>query len=210
MRTKPRTRRRQRAEQGFTLIEVFMALAVMVLGSAALLRMQGEIGRANRFARMTTTATNLAEVWAERLKADALGWRTPGTPTATTYLADIATPDTWLAPPADTSAGSRGFDYFGRDFAFGVVNTGLTYCVSYRLSWVLVGQLMRADVRVFWDADFEHGGLTAGDPRHGVAMLTAFGPCNAGLTPAVPVGDPNSPYHAVFLTTVVRFTPSNT
>ena len=75
---------------GYTLIEVMAAVAVMTVGATGIVMLQGATQHANQDAYEASVALNFANTWIERVKRDALNWRTQGTsPTnlnATKYL----------------------------------------------------------------------------------------------------------------------------
>jgi prepilin-type N-terminal cleavage/methylation domain-containing protein len=197
--------------RGFTLIEVMVSLGIMTIGGLAVIALQTQTIRANSHAREITTATQIAQVWIERLKEDAATWTTEatlaGTPAAatvlndTSYLKDIVTrAGQYTSPPDDGPPVSRGFDYQGNDTN---AKAGLAersfpyYCAAYRLNWVYFGEAMRADVRVWW-------------PRAGgKASYPDFPACGAGMDQSAldPGGSSIEDYHVVYLSTVIRVTP---
>lgn len=158
-----RARRRPRAlsrrkTDGYTLVEVMMALAVLATGAVGILGIHQAVMRGNYEARQVATATNIASTWIERLQRDAVGWSRGGpsitfSPATdllqTRWLRSVPARDaapTWFVPAA---AGDQRatFDHFGRDTA---ATDEMRYCTNVRLQWVYFGQAMRADVRVWW------------------------------------------------------------
>jgi type IV pilus modification protein PilV len=202
--------RKSAARSGFTLIEVMVSLGIMTMGALAVIALQTQTIRANSHARQVTTATQIAQIWLERLKEDANAWTdeatVSGAPSDATvlnnthYLKDIvASANRYVSPPDEAAPVSRGFDYQGSDTdaAPGVTPVPYFYCAAYRLNWVYFGQAMRADVRVWW-------------PRAGSgASENDFPGCGVGIDQASldPGGTAINNYHVVYLSTVIRVTP---
>lgn len=205
-----RSRRR-----GFTLVEVMVSLGIMTIGAMAVIALQTQTLRSNAYARQVTTATQVAQIWIERLKQDGCMWSQPADPTGaspdpatvlarTRYLQSIVTNNgRWVSPPdqdtRDPAATppriSRGFDVQGNDTAAGADVTPF-YCSAYRLQWVLFGSAIRSDVRVWW-------------PRAGSgAMPSDFPGCGSGAD--LSILDPGKGaypnYHVVYLSTVIKVT----
>ena len=197
--TLQRGRRRARAESGYTMVEVMMAMALLTAGAAGIFALQQAATSGNLEARQMTVATSVARTWLERLKRDALSWNTGGDgasalPLARTrYLRSVpaaGTAPAWMTPAA--FADSRAsFDHYGREVALG---PDVRYCVQYRLEWVNVGQAMRADVRVWWH---RRG-------RAGAAAADLYANCGVGAEAAI--GD-DLRIRSVSASTVVRWVP---
>lgn len=203
---------RKRRPRGFTLIEVMVSLGIMTVGGLAVIALQTQTIRANSHAREITTATQIAQIWIERLKEDAATWTTEatvaGAPSAasvlanTRYLQDILTQaGQYTSPKDDAPPVSRGFDYQGNDTnaQSGLVERAFPYyCAAYRLNWVYFGEAMRADVRVWW-------------PRadSGAHPHDDFPGCGVGADQSTldPGGAAFNNYHVVYLSTVIRVTP---
>ncbi|HET8936004.1 MAG TPA: prepilin-type N-terminal cleavage/methylation domain-containing protein [Polyangiales bacterium] len=198
--------------QGFTLVEVMVALAVMTISAMGLFALQGQATRANGRARDITMATQIAQNIIERLKMDGLAWNTitPGDVTdlgSTVYLnaVDTATPGAFmpLLERTDSRGGistplSNAFNIFGDD----VMTTGASaeqlasvkYCASIRLAWVYTTRrVMRADVRVFWSIEAPTRSIIADFPR-----------CADDDVKLAPGGALEASYHTVYLSTVIR------
>lgn len=155
----PALRARVKAgQQGFTLIEVMMAMAVLTMGAVGIFAMQAAAMRGNQQARETTMAGAIAQGWVELIKRDALMWNQgstneTGTDIAeTTFLSDVPAPTdepVWFTPTAAASTDATyRYDHLGNPLIADGVNP--TYCVNLRLQWVYPGQAVRADVRVWW------------------------------------------------------------
>lgn len=202
-------------QQGFTIMEVMIAIGVMMVGSMAIIGMQVQAQRQNQLAREYLTATQFAQTWVERLKVDALMWTQPAVPNGaptpiqvlqnTTYLSAVLGTGASFGPitPTALSFHKQGATHQGYDIPG---NTGLsytdpfgasrsqTYCAGARAAWVYYGRAMRADVRVFW-------------PKPGADIVTDFAGCVDGSDALRPGGGSLvSKYHVVYLPTVLRVT----
>ena len=151
-----RRARRNRAKEGFTLVEVMMAIAILTASAVAIVGMQEAVIHGNIEARQLGTATSIARSSAELLRLDALNWTTSSvgstTFTATRFLravpsAATAIPSPWLPFGAASSAPERFRDYYGVNTA---VAADMVYCVQSRFAWIFPGNLLRADIRVWW------------------------------------------------------------
>jgi type II secretory pathway pseudopilin PulG len=196
------------------MIELMMSLAVMTVGAAALFSLQGFIARANLYSRRMSQATEIADRWIERLKTDALLWNQPGVNgvTGTTYLTQIATSaDTWLQAAGNqqnqynpTLLHSAGADLYGADVDPGQTGAQnrIAFCTHYRLSWLVnsdTDTALRVEVRVFWDRD-----------GSGFTIANAAPLCGMTADGTLDVSDPqdgNDDFHAVYLSTIIRYTP---
>jgi prepilin-type N-terminal cleavage/methylation domain-containing protein len=194
-----RARKRGRAQAGFTIVEVMMAMALLTAGAAGIFALQQASILGNVQARQMTIATTVARTWVERLKRDALGWNrganaaTAGLLASTRYLnavPAVGTDPVWMTPAA--FADSRAsYDHLGREVALGA---DVRFCVQYRLQWVNPGQAIRADVRVWWH---RRG-------RDGIATANLYANCGVGNEAAIGA-DPN--VHIVNASTVLRWVP---
>lgn len=153
---------RLRGRAGFTMIEVLVAALVLGIGLVGIIGMQTTAAVANRRASDIRTAADLAETALERLKRDALDWRPGevilGTDTWLGLAVDDGGIGQWLLPP--TRGGAASTPVFN-DLGLPSGDTTMVpseymaeknsrYCVQYRVSWVIVNELARADVRVFF------------------------------------------------------------
>jgi hypothetical protein len=174
--------------------------------------------------RKVTQATEIAERWVERLKTDALLWRAAGTTglsgtpctTAPCYLSDLTTTENanlWLPAAGALTNGvnctlghAAGATFLGEDIT-DACDGGTsqapdpTFCTSYRLNWLNGDSVndtgIRADVVVFWPRE-----------RSPANMATHFPGCapSQGVLDFDVNDDGNNDYHAVYATTVVRYT----
>jgi type IV pilus assembly protein PilV len=197
---------RQRSRRGgYTLIEVMMAIGVLTAGAVGVMALQQAATRGNLEARQMTTGTQVASVWVERLRRDALHWTVPAASAnplllaRTNYLRfvpNVGTAPAWFVPaPPATSSDSAFFDFYGVD-----TNTAgqRSYCTNARLEWLYPGRVMRADVRVWWLRRESGAGTNPGR-----ALLAD---CAVGTDPSTLTG--NFGLRMVYLSTVIRYTPT--
>ena len=198
-------RRSRRSRAGYTIIEVMMALGVLTAGSVAILGMIQVTTRGNLEARQMTTANQVAQLWLERLRRDALAWTTtPISPTDpaqvnatvanTTFLRHAPSPGTpseWFVPEPDLPGETANFDFYGNDLAPGQTPH---YCTNVRFAWVFPGRALRADVRVWWARRTNDSSTDAN--LHG---------CPPGLDLNALTNNPD--VRMVYASTILRYTP---
>jgi len=150
----------KKAEQGYTLVEVMMAVAIMTVGSVGILSLHQATTNGNRSAREMATATDLTRVYLERVRADALMWNAAIRPTSadTDYLFHLpvstATPGDWFNPVPDS--GAEGFNYAGLDVrpdgspVLIADADAAYYCTNLKVTWILGRDAVRVDARVWW------------------------------------------------------------
>jgi hypothetical protein len=176
--------------------------------------------QANLDARKMDMANSIAREWIERLRRDSTLWTLPSpvspggnnyasSKLLSTYLVyGSATnvtawsyPDAYLATATLPDGVSPAFDILGRDLLPADI-TGSTshpssaiFCVNIRLNWLVLNELIRAEVRVFWRRDLYL------DPNnlHTVDWCTAANASNV-------TGDVGH-YHFVYAATAVRKNP---
>lgn len=140
------------SREGYSIIEVMMAVAVMTVGSVGILAMQQASTSGNMFAREVGTANEITRSWVSRVQRDSLLWRTRGFTGAASarYLALAGNPGVapaWVAPVGGAADESYAYDYFGRPVAAGA---GAFYCVNLRFDWAANQDALRVDVRTWW------------------------------------------------------------
>ncbi len=152
-----RARRRTRAE-GFTLIEVMMALGVITVGAMAIMSMQRATMVANMSAREMTTATEINRAWVERVKLDSINWGSLGcNQSAITAVVD----DTNMLSEMDINCGATGWltppdggaaDFRGNSLASPIPDgePPPRFCTNHRFEWVIPGRVARVTVRTYW------------------------------------------------------------
>lgn len=161
-------------QQGFTLLEIMVAIVVFAVGATGLIAMQSASVLANQDAAETTTAINIGNNWLERIKRDARRWNAVGNTdlsgTNTTYLNNVASnAGKWIVP-ADNAPEYPTADFFGFDTSgdFDSVPSATVanamYCVNLQFTVAHAyngsaggtknaasdADAVRADVRVWW------------------------------------------------------------
>lgn len=214
----PRSERRR--SRGYTAVEVMVGITLISIGAAAVISMQRGAIQANLDARKMDVANSIAREWLERLRRDAMLWTLPSpvNPTGNNYANSklLSTylqygsntvntawsyPDAYLATASIPDGVSPAFDILGRDLMPGdVAGTGTrpsaaVFCVNIRLNWLVVNQLARAEVRVFWRRELYLDTTN----QHTVDW------CNAANAANV-TGDVNH-YHFVYAATAIRQNP---
>ncbi|MEO0321363.1 MAG: prepilin-type N-terminal cleavage/methylation domain-containing protein [Myxococcota bacterium] len=162
---------------GFTIIEVMMAITVLAIGAVGLMGLVQATVRGNQQGRRITTATQVARTWLERVRTDTIGWttNTPGGTATTCYLQNapavaVGASSGWFVPqpggancvdvgglPAASEVGiAAGAAWTGADAvnSSGIGNQA-RYCTLLRVTWVVAGEMLRADVRTWWDDSSE-------------------------------------------------------
>ncbi|MEM7139273.1 MAG: prepilin-type N-terminal cleavage/methylation domain-containing protein [Myxococcota bacterium] len=156
--------------EGFTLVEVMIAVGIMTVGSLGILSMHSAVTRANREAREMNMALAVTETWMERIERDSLLWTQPelNTPEilGTEYLrviGNLVDETAWFTPTPTNTAWAAGFDFFGQDTR---TAAEVKYCVNVRLAWHRQGRSARVDVRTYWlREDRSMGGATPAHPN---------------------------------------------
>lgn len=140
--TQPRRRARN---EGFTLLEVMMTLAIMMVALMGIVALERAAVRANIESRTTAVATANNERWAGNLRRDAMRWTADlSAVSGFEYLDE--TMGTWVIP--------SGGDPFAVDW-YGVPTTDATsarFCTVVRLRAMNPNHSMRADIVTFWAA----------------------------------------------------------
>lgn len=199
-----------RANRGYTIVELMMALAVLAIGTLGIIAMQKVTAVSNQHAKNLAIATRIAEAWQEQLATDAVAWNQPSPKstgddlgTDTRWLKLIITkPDVWLQPDYDATVKfGPAFDALGNPVVLPTDAERTRFCTNIRLSWLYPAKplsdtdppgngLIRAEVRVFW-------------VRDGAATTSAF--CSADN--AVSLGTAVDIYHFVYKASAVRQNP---
>lgn len=148
------SRQRPAHRNGFTLVEVMIAIGIMTVGSLGILSMHQAVSQANRAANEMNTAIAVTERWVERVERDSLSWTEQGINStslgSTEYLSQLAgqvSGTDWFTPTVTSSGESYAFDYFGNDTT---TSGEIKYCVNLRLNWIRQGSSARVDIRTFW------------------------------------------------------------
>jgi Tfp pilus assembly protein PilV len=147
------SRRARRAAEGFTVLEVMMALTVLVIGVLGVMVLQTATLASNQDAAQVTVASNIARLWLGRLQRDGTQWNHPSTVnpvsnlSSTIWLNNVGSG--WFVP-ATNNFESAGFNVAGLDVTATPLETNADYCTQVRLSWLQQDALIRAEVRVIW------------------------------------------------------------
>jgi len=152
---------------GYTAVEVLVALTLFAIGAAGVISMQRGAVLGNVDARRLDAANAIARTWTERLRRDAALWTLPNASNPeknnrakALLIANVALPadGAWTRPVARyASEGmSPGFDILGGD----VDPASAYFCAQVKLTWLVVEQMIRAEVRVFWPRGLDVGADT--------------------------------------------------
>lgn len=197
-------RSHQRRSRGYTLIEVMIAISLLTIISSGVVALQKMATIGNMRAKELAIGTQLARTWIERLRTDAASWNypSPSSPNQsdiaqTSWLNQVETqPNTWFMPPA-VGLKSAGFDALGNDVPPANMAQRATFCTHLRLAWMYPGEVIRADVRVFWRRE---GGKGTFDN----APVCAAGQAQSYINRFSQIADaPLSSYHLVYLSSSI-------
>src|ERR1700722_13718834 len=105
---------RGRDPQGYTAVEVLLAITVMAIGAAGVMSMQSGAVAGDMESRRLDVANSIARTWVERLRRDSTVWTTPSAsvplvnncPLASfcpQAIACAAPPAGWYQPPIPTT-----------------------------------------------------------------------------------------------------------
>jgi len=139
---------------GYSMIELMVAVALFATGLLGIMAMEVVATKGNRDSHDLTVATNIAEWWMERLRMESLMWNngvsditdSSKTPMLAVFGAALNSPNGttgWVTPPNNPR-----YDKWLRT-ASADTDPG-EFCTQYRLSTVVVNELIRAEVRVMW------------------------------------------------------------
>lgn len=195
-----RRRHIRRRTDGYTLIEVMMAVGIMTVGAVGIMSLQQATTRGNSFARQMTSANHVTRTWVERLRTDALRWTEPGAGgvATTTYLVSVPANTTTIGPwstpgSAGGPADSYAFDFMGNRTDGSAMP--IHFCTNIRLRWVLGNNAIRADVRTWWHRESRN-----------VEGRIDCAPGTEGAVTAE-LAEANSDLHAIYGSTLLRPTP---
>ncbi len=179
-------RSRRSRREGFTLLEVMLAVAVMLVGVMGIISLQRATIHANYDARSTSTGTVNTARWVDILRRSALIWTdATGDVTAVPYLSQVGSG--WFIPQPDNGAtDEHGMDWYGRPTA---VEAEVRFCTLVRLDWLTTNQSMRAQVITFWA---RQGQTTATAGAEAFAGMCTPGNADAAVT-ALNADAPESP-----------------
>lgn len=185
-----------KANAGFTLIEVMMALAILTVGAVGILSLQSASTRGNITGRRMSAGTQRSSVWIERLRRDALFWQQPGDPIGVAarsqYLTQVGAD--WFVPVSTDPLETAGATWTGEDVTGA---QAIQYCTHVRLSWAIPNQSIRADVRTYWSRarGQQHELVTGGCALGTEALVT------------VDLASASPDLSAVYSSTLLRWNP---
>jgi prepilin-type N-terminal cleavage/methylation domain-containing protein len=190
----PRPFTRRRGQQGYTLVEIMMALAIFMVAMLGMFTMQKAAVSANSHARSAGVAQHLARAWASQLEVDATQWRATK---AGDWLNGVGE-GAWTRPAyvLNRKFGSR-FDALGNPLTDAAADQALTrFCTNVRLTPLPLDTMgmagngvLRAEIRIYWLRD-------GASPTVPFCTETGAQITLLGLQPDI--------YQFVYLTTAVR------
>jgi prepilin-type N-terminal cleavage/methylation domain-containing protein len=187
-----------KAEHGYTMVELMMAIAVFGIGVSGIIAMQKVAAAANQHSRALSVATGIAQAWQNQLQADAsLYTRTAGLAnTVWIQLADSQTD--WFRPDwNEVRQFGAAFDALGKPINYTTPSDAAAaqFCVHVRLTQLYKSSpginVIRTEVRVLW-------------PRsEGDVGATPFCTITAGADLAT-LGANTSNFHFLYQVSAVR------
>jgi prepilin-type N-terminal cleavage/methylation domain-containing protein len=149
------TRRRQ---DGFTLVEVMVALLIFGIGLLGIMALHVVARKGNNDAQNVSAATEICEHWMERLRTESTMWQTGAsdlssseTPMLEPQAPGIMTQGAntgWLPPP-DNPLLNKTLEERTTVSGGSAIPIG-EYCTQYRITTLIPGEVLRAEVRVTW------------------------------------------------------------
>jgi type IV pilus assembly protein PilV len=158
--TEPLCSRRGRCHglsDGYTIVELMMAIAVFAIGVSGIIAMQKVAAAANQHSRSLSLATNIAQAWQDQLNADSSLYTRNFGLVGTAWLSLVGTnPAAWVKPIWSTGLNfGAAFDELGRP----IDETSATpqnpqFCVHIRLTQLYPSSpgidVVRTEIRVIW------------------------------------------------------------
>jgi len=148
---------RRARRQGYTLVELMMAIAVFAIGVSGIIAMQKVAAAANEHSKALSVATNIAQAWVDVLKADSSLYTQTNGFTNTQLLGQANTNNfVWIRPTWNASkAIGAAFDALGKPIDETTDDPATAqFCVHLRLTQVYPTSpginVIRTEVRVFW------------------------------------------------------------
>ena len=153
---RPRQSRHARP-RGYTLVELMMAIAVFAIGVSGIIAMQKVAAAANEHSKALSVATNIAQAWADVLKADSSLYTQANLLNNAQLLGLIGTNNSvWFRPTWNTTKYiGAAFDALGKPIDETTDDPATAqFCVHLRLTQLYPTSpgmnVMRTEVRVFW------------------------------------------------------------
>lgn len=148
--------RLRRRQQGYTIVELMMAVAILMVSAVAIIAMQKAAAVSNSHAKDTAVAQRIAQTWAAQLEMDAVLWQA-------NFNGDfLNTSGLWQRPSySNNRKFGAAFDALGNPLTDADDDRPLVrFCTNVRLSPLfpngagLTGNAtLRAEIRVFWIRD---------------------------------------------------------
>ena len=159
---------------GFTMIEIMMSIVVFAAAALGLLAFEHALMRSNADSNDITSATYVGDFWLESARAESRLWndvagatltvaRTPLLAPIVPGLATANNTTGWLALPImpNRPAPAQPLNRYLETCPSGGTCDFAEYCVQYRLTVLVPGDVLRMEVRVLWFRDgADHGSLT--------------------------------------------------
>jgi prepilin-type N-terminal cleavage/methylation domain-containing protein len=189
----------QRRQRGYTVVELVMAMAIMAVGVAGVIAMQGVTAASNRHARTLTVATHVGQAWLDMLATESSLWTERDSLARTTWLARVDSEASWFRPAFSSSVNfGPAFDTLGNAVAIDDLERDTQYCVDLRLLRLEESAggagLIRAEVRVYWRREDVVPLPATTPPAHACA-----------LEPAIVSNDTTGGmFHFLYMSTAVR------
>ncbi|MEN9578597.1 MAG: hypothetical protein RJA70_1606 [Pseudomonadota bacterium] len=196
---------RPNPQQGYTVVELMMAMAVMTIGIMGVFSMQKVTLEANQHAKNLSIANHIAQAWLDELAAESSQWNDTDDFDETVWLGLVGAENTvnpnWIRPTYNAARMfGPAFDALGSPVATLNIANDAHFCSDIRLTWMhgqntvkRGGGLIRAQVRVYWRVQ---GALDlAGSPPAHVCAKTAL---------EMDQDDALQLFHFVYATTAVR------
>lgn len=201
---KPRPRTKQ---QGFTVVELMMSLAILTVGISGIIAMQRVTAYSNLHSKSVATATQIANAWQDQLLVDGSVWTTATglAPVAalnsTTWLINANTTSGWLRPAYSPGRlFGAGFDALGNPVTEANIAQA-QFCVHLLLVPVVAltgansqNATLRVTVRVVW-------------PRAQTSQIETASFC-APSTDVATIAAATDRYHSLYHTFAIRVRPS--
>jgi prepilin-type N-terminal cleavage/methylation domain-containing protein len=147
---------RSPARRGYTVVELMMALAVMSIGVAGVIAMQGVTAASNRHAKNLAVATHIGQAWLDMLATESSLWTQSSKLDRSDWLVLSKADGTWFRPDFKQALNfGPAFDAIGNPVSPTNLARDTQYCVDLRLSPLSYDDdgddnLIRVEVRVFW------------------------------------------------------------
>lgn len=185
--------RQRRSQRGYTLVEIMMALAILMVAMLGIFTMQKAALSANMHARSSGLAQHLARAWAAQLELDATQWRATKAGNWVNGVGEGA----WARPAYVASRNfGASFDALGNPLKDTDDPTLARFCTNVRLtplpldSMGMAGNgVLRAEIRIFW-------------VRDGASPKWAF--CTEDTAQTAQLGMQPEVYQFVYVTTAIR------